>query len=84
MVVMSCDDKNKFIFVCDVIASRIHTVLLCDVMTSAEKWFRPVTSDDLEKFEFHGGTPRKRDTSDGNFSSTVYTLLRTRRYKAVP
>jgi hypothetical protein len=49
MVAMSCNDKNKFLFICDVIASRIHTVLPCDVMTLAEKWLRPVTSDDLEK-----------------------------------
>jgi hypothetical protein len=47
MLVMLCNDKNKVLFGCVLIASQIHKVLICDVMISAEKWFRPVTSDDL-------------------------------------
>ncbi len=31
----------------------------CDAMTSAEKLFRPLTSDDSKESDFHRGTPRK-------------------------
>jgi hypothetical protein len=35
MVVMSCDDKNKFLFDCVLIASCIHKFRDCDLVTSA-------------------------------------------------
>ena len=67
---MLCNDKNTFLFGCALIASQIHKVLICDAMISAEKWFLQFTSDDLEKFEFHRGTPRKGAGRDGVRSST--------------
>ncbi len=38
-------------------------------MTSADKWFRPVTSDDCKESDFHRGTPRKGIRRDGGPSS---------------
>jgi hypothetical protein len=34
MVVQSCDDKNKFLFVCVVIASLIDEIIISDVIAS--------------------------------------------------
>ncbi len=44
MVVMSCDDMNKFLYVCVAFASLIHKFSICDVIASAEKWFQPLAS----------------------------------------
>jgi hypothetical protein len=70
MIVMSCDDMNKFLYVCVTFASRMHKFSICDVIASAEKWFPVVASQDLEKFRFPGGNPRRGGSSDGNLSST--------------
>ncbi len=59
MVMMSCDDMNKFLYVCVVFASRIHKFNICNVNASGYKWFLWLASQDLEKFHFIGGTPRK-------------------------
>jgi hypothetical protein len=59
MVVMSCDDMNKFLYVCVAFASRIHKFNICNVNASCYKWFLWLASQDLEKFRFIGGTPRK-------------------------
>ncbi len=39
MVVMSCDDMNKFLYVCVDFASRIHKFNICNVNASCYKWF---------------------------------------------
>ncbi len=75
MLVMLCNHKSKFFFRCVLIASRIHTVRICDAMTSAEKWFRPVTSDDCKELEIHRGTPRKGIGRDGVVSSSSGHML---------
>ncbi len=61
MVMMSCDDMNKFLYVCADFVSRIHKFSICDVITSAEKWFLWLASQDLELFCFPGGTPGERE-----------------------
>ncbi len=57
MIVMSCDDMNKFLYVCVAFASRIYKSSIFDVIASAEKWFPSLASQDLENFSFPGGTP---------------------------
>ncbi len=41
-------------------------------MTSAEKWFRPVTLDDWKESDIHRETPRKRIGRDGIVSSKAH------------
>ncbi len=60
MALMSCDDKNEFLFICVLIASRIHNVSFCDAMTSAKKSILLVASEDFTNLYFHtivGVTP---------------------------
>jgi hypothetical protein len=50
-------EQERKLFGCVLIALRIHKVLICDAMTSAEKWILLVASDDFKESDFHKGTP---------------------------
>jgi hypothetical protein len=44
MVVMTCNDKNKFLFDCVPIASRIHKFSNCDLVISDYKYIELIAS----------------------------------------
>ena len=71
MVVMYCDDMNKFLYVCVAFASWIQTFSICDVIASGQKWFLSVASQDLENFSFPGGTPGEGEVAMPYPAATV-------------
>jgi hypothetical protein len=57
MIVMSCNDMNKFHKFCVAFASRIQTFSICDAIASGKKWFSSLASQYFKKISFPGGTP---------------------------